>query len=158
MNVTFPCPGCQYPGKFTVPGERQWQCAVCDQRLEVPEQPEPALPVCLVCGNRELYKKKDFPHTLGMGILMVACAISFVTYGYYEKWLTWAILIGTALFDGLLYLWVGDVIVCYRCHAHHRGIHPGPEHQPFDLSIGERYRQERIRREQIQEERTRRAP
>jgi hypothetical protein len=109
---------------------------------------------CVCCGNCELYRKKDFPHTLGMTILVVACAASFVTYLYYEKWLTWAILIGTAVFDGVLYLLVGDVIVCYRCQAHYRGLARGAEHAPFDLSIGERYRQERIRTEQLKAERS----
>jgi hypothetical protein len=97
-----------------------------------------------------LYKRKDFPHGLGLAVLTAACLVSFVTYGLYHKWLTWAILIGTALFDGLLYLWVGDAVVCYRCGAHHRGLTPGPGHAPFDLGTAERYRQERIRREQFQ--------
>ena len=60
-----------------------------------------------------------------MTILMVACLASVFTYWLYEKWLTWAILIGSALFDGLLYLWVGDVVVCYRCNAHYRGFQAG---------------------------------
>jgi hypothetical protein len=85
-----------------------------------------------------------------MTILVVACLASVLTYGWYEKWLTWAILIGSALFDGILYLCVGDAIVCYRCHAHYRGFPAGAGHQPFELAIGERYRQERIRREQLQ--------
>jgi hypothetical protein len=51
----------------------------------------------------------------------------------------------------LLYLVVGDVLVCYRCGAQHRGVAPSPAHQPFDLGIAERYRQERIRREQLQQ-------
>lgn len=113
------------------------------------DKPDAALPVCLVCDNHELYKKKDFPHTLGMAILVVACVMSFFTYGLYEKWLTWALLIGTALFDGLLYLWVGDAIVCYRCDSHYRGFQSSDCHKPFELTIGERYRQERIRREQL---------
>jgi hypothetical protein len=104
----------------------------------------------VICGGSELYKKKDFPHGLGLTILTVACLVSFVTYGLYEKWWTWALLIGTALFDGLLYLCVGDAVVCYRCQAVYRGVAPGPEHKPFDLGTAERYRQERIRREQLQ--------
>src|SRR5688572_31686672 len=42
---------------------------------------------------------------------------------------TWVILIGTALFDGVLYLVVGDVVVCYRCNAHHRRFPANPEHR-----------------------------
>ena len=44
---------------------------------------------------------------------------------------------------------VGDAIVCYRCGAHHKGLEASPSHQPFELTVGERYRQERIRREQL---------
>ena len=60
---------------------------------------------CAVCGNPELYRKKDFPHGLGLAILTLACLASTVTYFLYQQWWTWGILIGSALFDGLLYLW-----------------------------------------------------
>jgi hypothetical protein len=112
--------------------------------------PDPIhLPACAVCGNPQLYKKKDFPHTLGMSILVLACLASTITYALYDKVLTWAILLGSAAFDGLLYLGVKDVIVCYRCGAHHRGVTATAEHQPFELTIHERYRQERLRQEQV---------
>jgi hypothetical protein len=124
-----------------------WQCLACDHRLRL--EPDPALSRCPVCGNAELYKKKDFPHGLGMAILVLACIGSAITYAWYEWWLTWAILLGSAAFDGILYLLVGDVVVCYRCGAHVRKVPPGPNHKPFELTVGERYRQERIRREQL---------
>jgi hypothetical protein len=111
---------------------------------------EPGLHVCALCGNAELYKKKDFPHWLGLTILTVACLASIIPYWLYHQWLTWTILIGSALVDGLLYLWVGDVVVCYRCGAHYRRLTPGAEHKPFELGIAERYRLERLRREQLQ--------
>jgi hypothetical protein len=47
---------------------------------------------------------------------------------------------------------VGDVSVCYRCGAEYRGFPVNPEHKPFELSVGERYRQEKIRREQLRTE------
>jgi hypothetical protein len=103
-----------------------------------------------VCGNPELYRKKDFPHWLGMTILVAACVASVFTYGWYEKWLTWAILLGSAAFDGLLYLMVGDAVVCYRCEAHYKRLPAAAgAHPPFELTVGERYRQERLRREQL---------
>jgi hypothetical protein len=138
---------CEQPSRIDVPGHPEWQCPSCDHRLHL--SADAALPVCAVCGNGELYKKKDFPHGLGMGILVLACLASTVTYWLYAKWLTWTILIGSAAFDGLLYLWVKDVIVCYRCHAHFRGVTAHAEHKPFELTIHERYRQERLRREQL---------
>jgi hypothetical protein len=103
----------------------------------------------VVCGNHDLYKKKDFPHWLGMTILVVACIGSALTYAWYEWWLTWAILIGSAAIDVMLYKLVGDAIVCYRCNAHYKGFAAGDAHQPFELTTGERYRQERIRRAEM---------
>jgi hypothetical protein len=118
--------------------------------LEPLADPAAELRQCVLCGNAELYKKKDFPHWLGMTILAVACVGSIIPYYLYHQWLTWTILIGSALFDGVLYLLVGDVLVCYQCHAHYRGLAPTAAHKPFELGIGERYRQERIRREHLQ--------
>ncbi len=148
MDVRFACPLCERPARVPLDNSAGWQSPACDHRLHF-DSADPSLPACLVCGNGELYKKKDFPHGLGMAILVAACIVSFFTYGWYEKWLTWALLVGTAVFDGLLYLWVGDAIVCYRCHAHYRGFGPTESHKPFELTIGERFRQERIRREQL---------
>jgi hypothetical protein len=105
---------------------------------------------CGICGNHELYKKKDFPHWLGLTVLTAACLTFMVASLIYHQWWGWAILIGSALFDGLLYLLVGDVVVCYRCAAEYRGFPPDSAHKPFELGIAERYRQERLRREQLQ--------
>ena len=150
MNIRLSCPDCDTRGRLTLLPPGEWQCPRCDQLVRLPQgKADPTLPACLVCGNHELYKKKDFPHVLGMGILVAACLASTVTYGLYDKWLTWAILLGSAAFDGLLYLWVKDVIVCYRCNAEYRGVPANEAHQPFELTIHERYRQERMRREQL---------
>ncbi len=148
MNIRFECPSCEYPGRLATTNGTEWQCPRCDRLLRLQEV-DAALPACTVCGNGELYKKKDFPHSLGMAILVAACLASTLTYWMYDKWLTWAILLGSAGFDGLLYLWVKDVIVCYRCGAHFRGVTANDEHKPFELTVHERYRQERLRREQL---------
>jgi hypothetical protein len=130
-----------------------WQCPGCDHLVSLASpRPDPALPACAVCGNVELYKKKDFPHGLGMTVLVGAFIASTITYWLYDQTLTWGILLGSAAFDGLLYLWVKDVIVCYRCHAEHRGVQPNAEHAPFELTIHERYRQEHLRKEQLQKQ------
>jgi hypothetical protein len=150
VNIRLFCPVCEAPGRLAAPAAGPWQCPRCDHLVTLhAAATDPALPVCAVCGNAELYKKKDFPHGLGMAILVLACIASTITYWWYDKVLTWAILLGSAAFDGLLYLWVKDAVVCYRCGAHHRGIVAGAHHQPFELTIHERYRQERLRQEQF---------
>jgi hypothetical protein len=53
----------------------------------------------------------------------------------------------------LLYYRVPDVTICYRCESQFRGEGSSPpgRFKPFDLGIGERFRQERMRAEQIRE-------
>jgi hypothetical protein len=148
VNVTLACPACTRPGSTCVDQPSDWQCPACDHRLHL-DAAQPALPACVVCGNHELYKKKDFPHWLGMTILIVALVLATLTYAVYEKWWSWGFLIGSAIIDGALYLMVGDAIVCYRCEAHYRGVTPTEAHQPFEIAIGERYRQERMRLERM---------
>jgi hypothetical protein len=147
VNIRFECPVCSEPGRASGSGAAEWQCPACNHRKYL--DLDPALPACAVCGNPELYKKKDFPHGLGMTILLASFVLATITWARHQFWASWAILIGSALFDGLLYLWVKDVVVCYRCNAHHRGLTPGPEHRPFELTVHERYRQERLRREEL---------
>jgi len=150
VNVSFACPICQRPARLELSAAAlAWQCPGCDHRLELPAAGAEALATCPVCANAELYKKKDFPHWLGLTILAGAC-LGFVLFNaLYMQWWAWAILIGSALFDGLLYLWVGDAVVCYRCNAHYRGLASISAYKPFELVIGERYRQERLRREEL---------
>jgi hypothetical protein len=153
VNVTFKCPECGHPGDCRQAESSAWQCPACDHRLALTFRADGSLSVCAVCGDTELYRKKDFPHWLGMLLLVVACIGFFIANYLYEQWLAWGILLGSALIDGLLYLAVDDVIVCYRCDALHRRFPANPAHQPYELTIGERYRQEKLRHEQVQSER-----
>ena len=155
MNVVFACPGCEVPAQTSLEESHDWRCPGSDcatpdgATLIHFEKADPALPACAVCGCPDLYKKKDFPHWLGLNLLIVAFIASAVTYLLYLPWATWAILIGTAVFDGALFLMVGDAIVCYRCQAHHKGFTAATRHQPFEITVGERYRQQRLRGERI---------
>lgn len=153
MKILFACPECEQPAQVNLPAPPDWQCPRCDHLLRLPAQAEiEALSACPICGNREIYKKKDFPHWLGLTILTVACLAFLLANAYRHQWLAWAILIGSAIFDGALYLLVGDVSVCYRCAAHFRHFPASAGHPPYDLGIAERYRQEKIRLAQMQEE------
>ena len=53
-----------------------------------------------------------------------------------------------ALFDLVLYAFMKDVLVCYRCGAQHRRFDPDDQHPRFDLEVAERYRQEAMRLEE----------
>jgi ribosomal protein L37AE/L43A len=154
--IRFSCPSCEEAARVDVSKPVVWQCPHCDHRLELPAGPPAqitdgkcAFANCLICANAELYKKKAFPHWLGLLILTLACAAFLVLNALRLYLFAWIFLLGSALLDGALYLLVGDVIVCYRCGAHHPCSSAAAAHAPFELIIGERYRQEKLRREQL---------
>jgi len=153
LRIRFRCPECDDAARLDLSQSRTWQCPRCDHWQDLKAYQEGQLSACLLCRNRELYKKKDFPHWLGLTILTVACLAFLWAHGRYHPGIAWMILIGSAAFDGLLYFWVGDAIVCYRCGAEYRGVIPSAEHKPFELTIAERYRQERLRRTELESER-----
>src|SRR5437899_11578219 len=100
VNIRLYCPVSETPGRLTLPGPDHWVCPSCDHLVSLAQpRPEPALPTCAVCGNAELYKKKDFPHGLGMAVLVGAFLASTITYWLYDPLLTWVILIGSAAVD-----------------------------------------------------------
>ena len=150
MKICFACPNCQAPQTLENPATPDWQCSVCGQtRNLTPPDLSTGKPIehCVACSNHQLYRQKNFPQWLGLSILAVACASFFILQGLYMPRPAWIILLGSALFDGIMYLLVGDVIVCYRCQAKHYGLPRSKSYDPFELAIAEKYRQERLRRE-----------
>jgi hypothetical protein len=117
--------------------------AVDDSRLES----------CPWCISTDLYSQKDFPPALGLGIVMAQFAVSTVFWYYEMPIATYSVLLASALLDWALYPRVPDVTVCYRCSCQVRGSGSNPDgrNKPFDQAIGERYRQERIRSQQLRE-------
>ena len=149
MHVHFLCPSCGSPESARVPAAA-WRCPACDHLVDLPDPPRTTsaegvrLDACAACGNGELYKMKGFPHWLGLTILTAACVTFLVLNAYRLQWWAWAVLLASAAVDGLLYLAVRDVVVCYRCGARHGGLgYSG--NKPFELTVHERYRQEKLR-------------
>ena len=150
MTVTFECPSCHSPQRADLAaGQSACTCAACSHEISL----RPGAVVgsgvkeCTNCGTQDLYIQKDFPHRLGLSIVGVGIVLSSIAWWYYWYPAALGILLVTALLDLLLYHAIGDVLVCYRCLAQYRGAERSPEHKPFDLGIGERYRQERLRLE-----------
>jgi hypothetical protein len=101
----------------------------------------------------DLYIQRDFSHELGLFVVLVQIAISTVFWYYEMPIATYAVLLVAAFLDWVLYHTLHDVTICYRCSCQARGAGSNPERrfQPFDLAIGERYRQERIRAQHLRE-------
>ncbi|MFO0808306.1 MAG: hypothetical protein U0746_06760 [Gemmataceae bacterium] len=150
MNIRFACPACDVPDRVDVAGRVDWRCAACAHSATLTDTRDASgkPTACVLCGCGDLYRQKDFPQWLGLSLLAAACASFFVLQILYHWYAAWAILLGSAAIDGFLYYGiVGDVVVCYRCAAQHRGV-PAKAFDPHELAKAERYRQERIRLEQ----------
>lgn len=152
MKLRSTCPDCDTTNVVELPGPAERTCIGCGKVEPLVDAiAEGKLKCCAACGNEQLYRMKDFPQWLGMGLLATACILFYLFAIQYQYAIAWSILLGSAAVDGLIYFIVGDVVVCYRCAAQHRGI-PSRVFDPHEIAIAERYRQERIRREQLQAE------
>ncbi|QEH35778.1 hypothetical protein OJF2_43350 [Aquisphaera giovannonii] len=154
MELTFSCPRCQAVGH--VPGVERagvGPCKACgaERALHGEAFEEGRLAACPWCGTADLYIQKDFPQALGLAIVLVGFAISTVFWYLERPIVTYLILLASALLDMILYYRVPDVTICYRCLAQVRGegSNPGGRFRPFDLAVGERYRQERLRVDEL---------
>jgi hypothetical protein len=96
---------------------------------------------CPTCGCRDLFVRKDFPQRVGLAIVVVA-GIAFLVLAARRNnfYLGAMVLIAALLIDALGYFLVGMVTVCYRCRAEFRNVQLNPKHEPFELSIAEKYR------------------
>ena len=105
-----------------------------------PDDQKP-LETCPHCGCADLFIRKDFPQKLGLAIVATA-AVTFLVLSadphrvYLGAW----VLAAAAVVDGVMYLFVPKITVCYRCRAEMRGAPLNPKHGGFDLSTGEKYR------------------
>jgi len=148
MNVTFACPHCEQTSTVEFAADQaSIECSGCHAVLEAPPGAwaEHELRRCLVCGSGDLFVQKDFPHRLGLAIVVLGFATSCVTWYLYWMYLTFAVLFATALADLALFFIVGDSLVCYRCRAAYRHLASFAEHGPFSLETHERYRQQAAR-------------
>jgi hypothetical protein len=154
MELTFQCPQCKSVNHIpSLETTEQARCARCE--CEHALHPELVaggeLHGCPWCATTDLYIQKDFPQGLGLLIVIVGFVISTVFWYFERPFFTYLVLLSSALLDLILYYKVPDVTICYRCLSQIRGpgSSPGAGFQPFDLSIGERYRQERLRIQEL---------
>ena len=154
MELTFACPTCGIVDRVAaLEHASAATCRGCGlvHELHTDAIDATGLLACSWCATDDLYVQKDFPQALGLLIVIVGFAISTV-FWYYEMPLsTYAVLMASALLDMYLYYHVPSVTICYRCLSQFRGTGCSPDGRfhPFDLSVGERYRQERLRVEEL---------
>jgi predicted RNA-binding Zn-ribbon protein involved in translation (DUF1610 family) len=150
MELTFECPGCGAVNRTNqAESASEFVCRHCGHVRTAHSgslTPE-GLVHCPFCGTEKLYIQKDFPQ--GLGLTIVIAGFAWATWFWY--WVrpvaAYAVLIGSALLDLVLWKKVPDVTICYRCLGQLRGseVKPVGRFMPFDLEIGETFRQERMR-------------
>lgn len=107
----------------------------------MPELSAKPLDVCMHCGCRDLFVRKDFPQKTGLAVVVIA-GVAFLFFAarrgtfYVGAW----VLVLAAAVDALLYAFVPKVTTCYRCRADFRGVPLNPAHRAFELSTAEKYR------------------
>lgn len=150
MQVGFRCPRCNEVSRVELnDSTAELACARGDWKREIrAEEVASGRPAnCLVCGCRDLWRQKDFSQQLGLLLVGLGILLSTIAWAYTRPLLAIGILMVFALADLLLYVFMPDVLVCYRCGARYRHVDLG-EHRGFDLETNERYRQEAIRLKQ----------
>ena len=146
MLIRFVCPRCEQPAEVHLVGSTL-TCPHCQLVVQTPSDAwdKGRLRRCLVCPSTDLFVRKDFPQRLGVTIVVIGFAASCVTWFNYWVGATFAVLFATALADFVLYMVVGDSLVCYRCHAEYRKLPEQQGYEAFDLETHERYRQQAAR-------------
>jgi hypothetical protein len=99
---------------------------------------------CCACGCGDLWRQKDFPQRIGLSLVVVAAVLSTMAWANHQPELSIGILMAFALGDLLLYTFMKDMLVCYRCGARHRKTEIDAAHPGFNLETNERYRQQAI--------------
>jgi DNA-directed RNA polymerase subunit RPC12/RpoP len=148
LNIRYTCPRCSHTVRHDLADDvAELGCPQCGHRHAVPPGAlaEGQIARCVVCPSRELFVRKDFPRRLGLSIMIAGFAASCVTLYYNQVIATYAILFGTVIIDAILYVAMGDVLECYRCHAEYRGAGGLSAHGPFHLETHERGRQQAAR-------------
>ena len=158
MRITYACPACgttvTHDHVETLPA---LACPACQATLPIPAEAlvrsesvdtgSLRLRRCLVCPSTELFRRKDFPQRLGVGIVVAGLAASCVAWGMRELVATFAILFGTALLDVVLYFVMPECLTCYRCAARYSGDGVVESFGSFDLETHEKHRQMMARTE-----------
>lgn len=148
MDIRFVCPQCEVPARVEFALDtRVIACPHCQYAWQVPDDAFEGgeLRRCLCCPSSDLFIRKDFPQRLGVAIVVVGFAASTLAYWNYQVLLALGILFAVAAIDVVLYVLVGDALMCYRCQAQYRGFAGHERHGAFQLQTHERYRQQAAR-------------
>ncbi|HEX6961820.1 MAG TPA: hypothetical protein VF175_08140 [Lacipirellula sp.] len=148
MHVTYACQTCHAAVRQDFDeSTASLRCPHCQQQINLPPGAVEDRRVrrCLVCPSHDLFVRKDFPQRLGVLLVMVGIIGSSIAWYNASLMWTFGILFTTALADLLLFTFVGNALMCYRCGAQYRGVAEMETHGQFNLETHEKYRQQAAR-------------
>ena len=128
MDVTLKCPSCESRLPVAVEGTaEQITCGRCGRAISLAFtqalRGDRAVDVCPVCEGADFYIRKDFDPKLGVAVVIIGVLVSAGFYGFGMDLVAYGVLAGVVLLDLVIYQRLGDVTVCYRCHAEFRGAY-----------------------------------
>jgi hypothetical protein len=133
-EIAFHCPNCGAEATSGLDG--RGSCPRCaaptELALSASLRENRVVDRCPACDGAQLYVQRDFNQRAGLAIVIVGGVLAPFT-PYYSS------LFVAAIVDAVLYAVLPEITVCYRCHAHFRGFHRNPTHNPFDLHLAEQY-------------------
>ncbi|MCZ6682452.1 MAG: hypothetical protein O7B26_04655 [Planctomycetota bacterium] len=94
---------------------------------------------CPLCNGIEFFVRRDFPQKIGLGLVVLFGVIASVLFYFERVAATFAVLGSLVFIDGIVFLLVGKVTVCYRCRAEFRNVDYNSGHKGFDLATSEKY-------------------
>ena len=150
MQVIFECPVCMSRTACDPkPMDAPVQCGSCDWKRDEGQNDFKGefCQRCRICGCDDLWRQKDFPPALGLAMVGLAILLTTIAWAYYEPYWAMGILMVFALVDMVLYAWMTDMLVCYRCRARHRKTALNEQHIGFNLELSERYVQMKKRQD-----------
>ena len=143
MKIRFLCPHCRHELEFEDLSQDESPCPLCQKtirlRITEPMRSQNMVDRCAVCECNTVYVQKDFNRALGVSIFLAGAGL-FLLCAWknrlVEGTLVWAVFV---VADALLYKYLPDVTICYKCYAQYRGVTPNPDNLPFELGLAEKF-------------------
>lgn len=143
MEITFRCPHCKSELSFDDLSNESSPCPICSKQitLRITEKmrKENIVDQCAICGLDKLYEQKDFNRTFGVVLFLVAAVICVILCWKNHVMLGYGILVAAAAIDFILYRFLSNVVICYRCQSQYRKYSPRTFIPEFELGLLEKY-------------------
>lgn len=126
MEVTVKCPACGAALPVEAgEGATNISCGGCGRAIALTYsdrvRSDTEVDQCPLCEGRDFYLRKDFDPKLGLTVIIIGALVSAGFYWFGMDLAAYGVLAAAALIDLVVYRRLGDVTVCYRCHAEFRG-------------------------------------